>query len=172
MKEIWRDIEGYEGLYQISNLGNVKSFKGINERILKASLNSSSYLTVSLCLGSNSKTCTVHRLVAKAFILEVDGKYHVNHINGVKTDNIALNLEWCTPKENIQHSHDTGLQVAVKGSANGKAKLKEEDIPKIFAMAAEVYTNKYIAKHFGVSATVINRVLNRKTWKHINIDEK
>ncbi len=125
--EIWKDIVGYEGLYQISNLGNVKSLAKCyvcgnhnsvrvnDEKILKPN-NALGYLQVGLQKNSVRTIFKVHRLVANAFIENPFEKPFVNHINGVKTDNTVSNLEWCTSKENTLHSYKIGLQVAPKGS--------------------------------------------------------
>ena len=105
-KEIWRDIEGYEGLYQVSDQGRVKSLvrKGRkSERILKPGVMHDGYVGVNLYSGGKPKTLKVHRLVCEAFHENPDNKPQVNHINEIKTDNRASNLEWCTRKQNINH---------------------------------------------------------------------
>lgn len=102
--EIWKDVVGYEGLYIVSTMGNVKSIKSGN--ILKQSYNGVGYLVVGL-KGTDNKirTCNIHRLVAETFILNRDKKRCVNHINGIKSDNQVENLEWATHKENSVHYH-------------------------------------------------------------------
>lgn len=110
MEEIWKDIPGYEGYYQVSNLGNVKSIGRvvqrsnfplpIKERILKATVNKKGYLVVNLQRGGNSKVCTIHRLVAEAFLEKDDTRSFVDHINTDKSDNNASNLRWVTAQEN------------------------------------------------------------------------
>ena len=102
-EEVWRDIEGYEGRYQVSNMGRVKSFKWNKERFLKPSMDKDGYLLVTLCAGGKRKTLKVHRLVCEAFHENPDNKPQVNHINEDKTDNRACNLEWCTCKQNVNH---------------------------------------------------------------------
>lgn len=110
MNEIWKDIKNYEGLYQVSNLGNVRSLdrkvwnytkKG---RILKQTSNNHSYFYVSLNKDGNiQKHCYIHRLVAEAFIPNPDNLPQVNHIDFDKSNNKVNNLEWCTDIENKQH---------------------------------------------------------------------
>jgi len=100
MEEVWRDIEGYEGLYQVSNLGRVKSLHGLSERIMKNRNVSGGYQALLLTKNKISKNFLVHRLVAQAFIPNLEGKPEVNHINEDKTNNRVDNLEWMTHIEN------------------------------------------------------------------------
>lgn len=119
MGEIWKDIEGYEGLYQVSNLGRVKSFKRKGcrqDRILKCGISPRGYHQVTLSNGIQEAT-QVHRLIALHFIPNPENKRTVNHINGIKTDNRIENLEWCTYQENNLHAYKTGLK---KGACLGK----------------------------------------------------
>ena len=98
MEEIWKDVVGYEGLYQVSNLGNVRKFNG---KILKQTINTNGYMRVSLYKDKKSKFMYVHRLVAMAFINQFPNTKDVDHINGVRNDNNINNLRWCTRKENL-----------------------------------------------------------------------
>ena len=100
MEEIWRDIEGYEGLYQISNKGRVKSLKCGKERILRPGIDTSGYCFIILCNDGVSKPFRLHRLVAQAFIPNLYNKPQVNHLDENKKNNCVENLEWSTAKEN------------------------------------------------------------------------
>lgn len=112
MEEIWKDIEGFEGLYQVSNLGRVKSLERINEgkktvklkeKILRQSPDGKGYMMVWLYYNKKRKTCKVHRLVAQAFIPNPNNKPQIDHINGNNQDNYVENLRWCTSKENFHN---------------------------------------------------------------------
>lgn len=169
MNEVWKDIKGYEGLYQISNLARVKSFKfykGTNERILKNFKTSNGYLAVKLCKNKTKKDMTIHRLVAKHFILNPEFKITVNHINGKKEDNSINNLEWSTYKENNEHARKTGLNNDV-GSNSHKAKISENEVIIIRNSYKLGYTQNEICRWFGVSRALISLIVNNKRWKHI-----
>lgn len=114
MKEILKDIEGYEGLYQVSNLGYIRALDKIvidttgkkQQKygcILKGWIDASGYLMVGLYKNNSRKVVKVHRIVAKYFIPNPENKREVNHIDRDKLNNCVTNLEWVTPKENMKH---------------------------------------------------------------------
>lgn len=115
MSEIWKDIEGFYGYYQVSDIGRIKSLdrvvqgvnnckKPVKSRILKHALNTNGYPSVALMKLGKQKMSTVHRLVAKAFITNPENKPHINHIDHNPLNTHALNLEWVTVRENCSHS--------------------------------------------------------------------
>ena len=125
MNEEWRDIQGFEGLYQISNHGRVKSMSNRSnhkdEMIMKQSM-VQGYCQITLTKDGIQKAFKVHRLVANAFLNNPLNLPEVNHINGIKTDNKVCNLEWITALGNARHAHATGLARAQKGSENPRSK--------------------------------------------------
>lgn len=118
MKETWKDIQGYEGLYQISNKGNIKSFprKGAKGGMLKPSIDKNGYLCIGLNKNAKRKTCKIHRLVAAAFIPNIDNLPEVNHKDEDKTNNFVENLEWC--------EHDYNSRYGTRGTRIGQALSK------------------------------------------------
>ena len=111
-EEAWKDVSGYEGLYQVSNQGRVKSFKQEKERILKPVRDTCGYLRVILCKNGKRKMCSIHRLVALTFIPNKDNFTEVNHKDEIKTNNNIENLEWCDKKYN--NNYGTRIQRAVE----------------------------------------------------------
>ena len=103
-KEIWKDIKGYEGIYQISNRGRVKSFHNNRELIMKPSDNGNGYKLVGLKNKGHRKNKYIHRLVGETFIPNPNKYKYINHIDYNIENNIVTNLEWCTAKQNIHHS--------------------------------------------------------------------
>jgi len=110
MKEIWKDIAGYEGLYQVSNHGNIRSHKRRPNTLLKQSPTNCGYMKVELYKNANGKMYYVHRLVAQAFLPNPQGKSEINHIDGIKTNNNVSNLEWASRSENQLHAINQGLR--------------------------------------------------------------
>lgn len=136
MKEIWKDIKGYEGLYQVSNLGKVRSldrkviqfngFRNIERlykgRILKTSKSANGYKRVILYDINKKKTVNIHRLVAEVFVPNPTNLPQINHIDEDKTNNCDNNLEWCNSKYNINYGNRNK-----KASESLKGKLKSKE---------------------------------------------
>ena len=158
IQEQWKDIKGYEGFYQVSNLGNVKSL-GNNftrkEKILKNSTNTKGYLFVHLSKKNIEKTYAIHRTVAQAFLdFDIfDKKLSVYHKNGIKTDCKLENLSIGT----FRYSH---------GERHPKTKLTEKQVLKIRSLKGK-NTTQEIADRFKISYNCAYFILNNYTWKHI-----
>lgn len=124
MEEIWQDIKGYEGLYQVSNTGKVKSLEKTyfklgrkmiyKEKELKSLRQNNGYYAVNLYKNGNSKILLIHRLVAETFIEKPIGKNVVNHIDYDTSNNSVENLEWTTQKENLAHSKENIVKAYLK----------------------------------------------------------
>jgi hypothetical protein len=162
--EEWKDIEGYEGLYQVSNHGRVKSFKYGKEKILKGSITTKGYLQVYLHKDNKIKRFNGHRLIAIHFIPNPDNKPQVNHIDGNKLNNNISNLEWNTQSENLNHAFDTGLKISVKGEHHVLSKLTEEEVLEIRRSDLK---RVELAKIYNVHISLIHRIKRNECWKHI-----
>lgn len=166
-EEIWKDIPGYEGHYQASNLGRIKSLKYKKERILKHEINHHGYPCVCLYLGESKKFCSIHRLVMRAFngISELD----IDHLNNDRSDPMLENLEYVTTSENIKRIFKRGIKNH-DGSRNPYHKLTEAQIleirdyeswspnPKIIRVLAGMYK---------VTTQTIRDIVNKKIWTHV-----
>lgn len=179
--ESWLDVAGYEGLYQVSNLGRVKSLgrKVVvrqkrykqprtmhwKSRILKPAINKptnhkGSYVKIVLRKDGISRTKEIHRLVAAAFIPNPDNKPVVNHIDFDGTNNHFSNLEWCTVAENNRHSNQ-------HGRIGGNRKLTKNKVRIVRVMTAAGFQPKTVAKLFNTSRTNVIAIRDKHTWKHI-----
>ena len=168
MEEIWKDIAGFEGLYQVSNLGNVKrliSERVFEERLIGRSLDRYGYVKRVLSKGGKNHCFTEHRLVAMSFIENPNNKATVNHKNGIKTDNTVENLEWLTNAENTRHAINSGL-IDKKGIKHHKCKLTEEQVLEIRKIGFSE-TRMSLSKKYGISRTNVLGIIRGKFWKHL-----
>lgn len=163
IEEVWKDIQGYEGLYQVSNLGVVRSLDtmGENGRKYKGVTkvghdNGRGYLTVNFKVKGKQKNFYVHRLVAQQFIPNPDNKPEVNHIDGNKYNNLVDNLEWSTRLENVRHAFRTGLNKSYertedwrkRNSEHRKGKFTGDKNPRARAVVQlDKKTMKFIAEY-------------------------
>lgn len=185
--EIWKEVVGYEGIYEVSNMGRVKVLeKNIvsnlkhntgyykkYEKILKQRKDINGYNKVGLTKDMKQKGMLIHRIVSIAFLSNPLNKRTVNHKNGIKTDNRVENLEWATYKENIQHYHDNN-----KINYYNQKKVHMYDINNNYIktfntiMEAEKETG---VNHSGIVSVCSEKYPNRKTaggykWKYNKID--
>ena len=166
--EEWRDIKGYEGHYQISNYGRVKSFNKGKVKIVKPCLHTVGYLYVDLFKKCKCQKSKIHRLVAGAFIPNPENKATVDHIFNNKFDNYFENLRWATMAENNQFAYDTGAKKS--GSGSYQAKLTDEQVRycrKMYNPLDKEFCATALAKKFGVKLYVIYNVVNGKTYKNV-----
>ena len=197
MIEEWRDIEGYEGLYQVSSLGQVTSIHNTHNILhCKFHISNNGYLRVCLYKNGRQKNALVHRLVAIAFIPNPENKREVNHKNGIKTDNRVENLEWATAKENMAHAYKNGLvdyqyrspsllkegyernrdrilkqqSERTKGEKNPQSKRTEEMIIKIRQMYKEGMRFCEISRTLNIDRRQIASIIRGKLWSHIHFD--
>ncbi|HAJ79611.1 MAG TPA: HNH endonuclease [Fibrobacteres bacterium] len=181
--EIWKDIPGYEGLYQVSDKGRIKSLSRFvkyyrgerlkKEIILKQEIVlNTGYSQVRLYNQSNekkSKMYRVHRLVLFSFYGE--SIFECNHKNGIKIDNRLENLEYCTKSENQMHAIKTGLKKIMFGENSTNAKLTKDQVIRIKTIDKNCKVEKgywaKVAKSLNIDRKNINHILNLKTWKNV-----
>ena len=168
--EAWKDSEGYEGLYQVSSLGRVRSLPRASTagKVLVMPIKNG-YPTVCLSKNNEKKTRQVHRLVAEAFISNTQGKTEVNHIDGNKTNNAIENLEWVTRSENESHAYRV-LGKNPNRPWAGKPrrfarKLSDEQVREI---RADLRPSRIIAKEYGVSKTTVQNIKSYKIYQEVN----
>jgi predicted XRE-type DNA-binding protein len=175
--EIWKKIDGYD-YYFVSNTGIVKSIdrikkkkNGVNQivkgTIMKTKLSKGGYIRVPLVDENGyQRFHLVHRLVLISFIGVNEQKKQVNHINGDKSDNSLINLEWVTCSENQKHAHKIGLK-SQKGENHTQARLKESDVLEIREMIQKGFKQRDIAEKFRIKRAYVSHIKTRKAWSHI-----
>lgn len=176
MKELWKEIKGYDGFYKISNHGRILSTGGqcgtVHRKplIRKTGMTRDGYENIPLNAKGKNKTYRVHRLVAEYFIPNPENKETVNHIDGDKLNNHVSNLEWATREENIQHSYDLGLKKADKGSSNVNAKLTDSQVREIRKEYKPYCREKgtvALGEKYGVTNRVIGLVVRGKSYTNV-----
>ena len=175
--ETWRSIAGYEGDYEVSDFGRVRSLDRVvngsrwqirlNGKVLRPSL-ASGYQKVCLKQNGPHKQFLVHRLVAASFIGPCPVGRQVNHVDGCKLNNRLSNLEYVTGCENMQHASRAGLLKVMCGANHYRAKLTDRDVLDIrAAYAAGGVTHRKLADKYGVDKANIHHIIHRQTWAHL-----
>ena len=181
--EIWKAVVGYEGIYEVSSLGRVRSLdkikigsrfnSNIKGKILSLRVVNHGYRALILQNNNIKKNVPVHRIVAKAFIPNPEGKKEVNHINLIKDDNRVENLEWCTRSENMIHAGKNGKLGGTKGmfigSKSVRSKIVESDVIEIRRLSKEekLSSPKIQGLFPSINARHIRDIINRVYWTHI-----
>jgi len=168
-KEEWRPVVGFEGWYEVSNLGNIKRVKAAcgarPGKVLKTPRNKLGYPQVFFSVLNHYSGHSVHRLVAAAFIGSPPvGKPFVNHIDGNKANNKAANLEYVSHAENTAHSIRLGL--TFQGSRCFGAKITEDDVRQIRALRGQMVPRE-VGRKFGIAGDTVRSIWYRKTWRHV-----
>jgi hypothetical protein len=172
--ENWKEIVGYEGLYECSDHGRVRTLarvtickndrpKRLPQRILTPHFNTNGYLWVYLYKDGVKRFWFIHRLIALAFIENPESKTFVNHRSGIKTANVPANLEWVTRKENVSHAFKTGL-MSHAGEKNSQSKLTVNDVAEIRKLFGLGVSRRNLATRFGISYSRIRDVVNGTGW--------
>lgn len=170
-KEVWKPIDGYEGLYEISNYGKLKSYYDKNGRqmiaegrLLKGKVDKDGYIEYALSKNKTCKYKRAHRLVAIAFIENINNLPQVNHIDGIKGNNYVSNLEWCDVKHNAKHKYDAGLgeysRHMAKMTHGRKSKLLNLENGSLLHFNSMYDVDLYLGKRYGFTKDTVRRNKN------------
>ena len=179
MEEIWKPVTDYEGSYEVSTLGKVRSLsrtvmrsngypQTLTGRVLRGKSNGHGYMRVNL----SGRDFSVHRLVADTFIANPDNKRTVNHKDRVRSNNAKANLEWMTHGENIAHGYTSPQRqrVHLQGEAHGEAKLTEQQVVALrteYIAGDHVHGQLALSAKYNTSRSNVYEIINRFTWVHI-----
>ncbi len=159
MKEVWKDIPGYEGYYQVSNKGRIRSLdriKIIKGQILKQMDNGRGYKKVTLCKNGRYKQTYAHRLVGKVFLDNEENKRTINHKDGDKSNNKVNNLEWATYSENERHKLlNNGRKITFEQAKEIRKKYNTGE-----------YTQQDLANEYGLDQTYISKIILNQSWDY------
>ena len=167
--EVWRDVAGYEGLYQVSNLGRVKSFKlDKNGRLMKGKHDKDGYIEISLRDENHiTKYYRVHRIVAIAFIPNPKNLPKINHLDGDVQNNYVENLEWCDDSRNNHYRHVLN-PLLFTGESHPHNKYTNEQVLKVYNLAwGGKYSHKEIAKICNVTPSDVHNIRYGISWASV-----
>lgn len=178
MQEIWKPVLGYEGRYEVSNLGAVRTvgryisapqgrIRWLPERNLSTHITARGYVQTMFKVGSKAIHQLAHRLVAEAFIPNNGDLPQVNHLDGDKQNNCSTNLEWTTSQDNCLHARHENLYEQARGEKAGGAKLTAAAVVDIRERAASGITHDSLSRTYGIDRSAITRIINRQRWAHI-----
>ncbi len=162
LNEIWKSINGYEGIYNVSNYGRVKNVK--TKRILKFDIHKDGYHRYRLSNNGEVKNLFSHRLVAIAFLENKENRPVVNHKDGIKSNNFVGNLEWCTHSENTIHAYETGLWSPTIGEDCSYSKLNNSSADEIKEDILSGMRYDTIAEKHDISPSTISMINTGKRW--------
>lgn len=167
---IWKDVEGFEGLYKISNEGVLFSIPrfGVKGGVVKPYKTTNGYYGYHLSENGKLHRTSVHRLLAKHFIPNPENKPCVNHIDGNRVNNSLENLEWVTYKENTHHAIKAG-RINMSGENNPQARLTDIEVSEMRDLYKhKIYNQSELAKLYGTSSATANRIVLNKTRKVVD----
>lgn len=171
--EEWRPVVGYEGVYEVSDRGRVRSLPRTDARgrwrkgcVLRPGISGGGYLQVNLWIDRGHVPRKVHHLVLGAFVGPRPDGHETNHKNGRKADNALTNLEYVTPSANVRHANAMGLVHRRHGSAHHNAKLSEEAVQEIRRLRG-VETQESLAARFGVTHGLVGQIQRGLSWAHM-----
>lgn len=169
-KEKWRWVPGYEGLYSVSDHGRIMGMPRKNHygHVLATRVNCHGYEVACLCKNNIKKTFSVHRLVASVFCENPHGKPEINHKDGVKTNNVATNLEWVTKSENERHAYRVlGKQPTRYWAGKPRRFARRFTDEQAAAIRRDTRPSQIVAEEYGVSRTTIKNIRARKIYKDV-----
>lgn len=160
LEEEWRPVVGWEGLYEVSSLGNVRSQRGMMKQ--KKAWNGR--CEISLSRNGVKKSVLVHRMVARAFLGDSSSKPCVNHLDGNPLNNHVSNLEWCTYSENDEHARRNGLMGGERGNTT---KLTTKQVRELRVRFDGGESPTKLAAEYGIKRGNVYKIGNRKTWRYV-----
>lgn len=176
--ELWKPVVGYEGLYEVSDHGYIRSLdrfvkrcyggaRWIRGQLRQPSVDRDGYLCICLSSGGETKTFKMHRLVLTAFRSEPFEDAVCMHLDNDRKNNHISNLRWGTVAENNKYCEDRGRANHPKGEINGNSKLTKTEVLEIRGLYIGGVLQRELAVQFCITQTVVSKIVNRQIWKHI-----